>query len=1167
MVSGPTTFAERDTLRAVSLEDKYDLGKDEVFLSGTQAVVRLLLMQKERDRRAGLDTAAFVSGYRGSPIGGLDQQLWKSAKLLTENDIRFQPGLNEDLAATAIWGSQQAELRGEGRYDGVFGLWYGKGPGVDRSGDVFRHANFAGTSKHGGVLALMGDDHTCESSTTAHQSEFAFVDAMMPILNPAGVQEILDYGITGYALSRFAGVWVGLKCIKDNIESTGSVDGSAGRVDIRLPEFDMPPGGLNIRRGLHPLEQEALLHDYKKAAAIAFIRENALNRIVLRGGRQPRLGVVSLGKSWLDTRQALDLLGIDEVKAADLGLRLMKVAAPWPLEPEGIRAFAEGLETIVVVEEKRSLVETQIKEQLYGRAGAPMVIGKKDEEDRVLFTAKAALDANDVAIAIGERLMRFAPEETIAERLAILKRAQNVLRSTQSVAVRTPHFCSGCPHNTSTLVPEGSRAYAGIGCHYMAQWMDRETDGFTQMGGEGANWVGEAPFSTRGHVFQNLGDGTYNHSGYLAIRAAKAAGVNITYKILYNDAVAMTGGQPNDGNLTVDEIARQVAAEGANKIALVTDDPHKYPRGTHWPEGMTIHHRSELDAVQRDMREVKGLSALIYDQTCAAENRRRRKRGLANDPDRRVFINSLVCEACGDCSVKSNCVSVQPLDTELGRKRVIDQSSCNKDYSCLGGFCPSFVTVHGGVLKKGVAADPAAMPVVPEPMLRPVERVESILITGVGGTGVVTIGAVLGMAAHLEGKGIGIIDMAGLAQKGGAVTTHMKIAPRAEDIHAIRVGAEEADTVLACDIVVAGSQKVLAAMRPGETKVFANTYEAYPGDFTRDADFTLPSRRLRKTIEDRAGADQAHFVDAQGLATALCGDAIASNMFMAGFAWQQGGIPLSRRSIHEAIALNGVAVDMNVAAFEWGRAAAHDAAAVEKAAGATRPEGLAADEPQGLEELVAHRADFLAGYQSRAYAERYRRKVEEIAEAEARLAPGESGLAEAVAHSLFKLMAVKDEYEVARLFTDGSFRRELAGTFESFERLDFHMAPPVLARRDAQGHQKKQTFGPWLARFLKPLAAMRFLRGSFADPFSYLAERRWERQLLADFEADLAVIAQRLGGGNHHVAVALASWPQKIRGFGHVKEAQARAALAERARLLAAFDQPVETRALPEAAE
>ncbi len=629
------------SLKPVTLGDKYDLTKERIFISGSQAIVRLALMQKERDRRAGLNTAGYVTGYRGSPLGGIDQQFWRAKKLVEANDIRFQPGLNEDLAATALWGAQQAEMRGEGRFDGVFGIWYGKGPGVDRSGDVFRHANFAGTSPHGGVLALMGDDHTCESSTTAHQSEFALMDAMMPILNPAGVQEILDYGLYGWALSRFAGVWTGLKCIKDNIEATAAIDGSLERIEIVLPEFDMPPGGLNIRPSIHPLEQEALLHDYKKPAAIAFIRANKLNRVMMRGGPKARIGIASLGKSWLDTLQALDVLGIDEKRAADLGLRLYKIAAPWPLEPEGINAFADGLETIVVVEEKRSLVETQIKEQLYGRADAPMVVGKKDEENRVLFQAKGALDANDVAIAIARRILKVAPDTEIAARLKHLEHAQEVLHTTENVALRIPHFCSGCPHNTSTRVPDGSRAYAGIGCHYMAQWMDRETEGFTQMGGEGANWIGEAPFSNRDHVFQNLGDGTYNHSGYLAVRAAAAAGVNVTYKILYNDAVAMTGGQPNDGELSVDIIARQVAAEGARRIAIVSDEPDKYPSGIKWPDIATFHHRSELDEVQRELRTVKGLSVMIYDQTCAAEKRRRRKRGTFPDPDKRVMINSL----------------------------------------------------------------------------------------------------------------------------------------------------------------------------------------------------------------------------------------------------------------------------------------------------------------------------------------------------------------------------------------------------------------------------------------------------------------------------------------------------------------------------------------------
>jgi indolepyruvate ferredoxin oxidoreductase len=1151
-------------LRQVTLDDKYDLATDRVYVSGTQAIVRLTLMQRARDRRAGLDTAGYVTGYRGSPLGGIDQQFWRAGTVLSASNIDFQPGVNEDLAATALWGAQQAEMRGEGRYDGVFGLWYGKGPGVDRSGDALRHANLAGSSRHGGVLALMGDDHTCESSTTAHQSEFAFVDAMIPILNPAGVQEILDLGLYGWALSRFAGTWAGLKCIKDNIESTASVDGALDRVSIVLPELDMPPGGLNIRPGRHPLEQEALLHQFKIPAALAFIRENRLNRVLHGGGRSARLGLVSLGKSWLDMLQALDLLGIDEKRAADLGIRLYKVAAPWPLEPEGIAELAEGLQTILVVEEKRALVEPQIKELLYGRANAPAVIGKSDEQGGALLASHGALDSHEVAIAIGRRILAYAQDAEIAARLRQLEQAQAMLEATGDVAVRVPHFCSGCPHNTSTRVPEGARAYAGIGCHYMVQWMDRATEGYTHMGAEGANWIGEAPFSRRGHVFQNLGDGTYSHSGLLAIRAAAIAGVNITYKILYNDAVAMTGGQPVEGHLTVDAIARQVAAEGARRIAVVADDPGKYPSGLAWPARVTFHHRSELDAVQRELAEVEGLSVLIYDQTCAAELRRRRKRGKAPEPDRRVLINSLVCEGCGDCSVKSNCVSVQPLETELGRKRTIDQSSCNKDFSCLEGFCPSFVTVHGAKLKTGAPAA-AALPDVPEPALPPLDAPHATLITGVGGTGVVTVGQVLGMAAHLDGRGVGLIDMAGLAQKGGAVTTHLKIAPSPDAIHAIRVAAEEADTVLACDMVVAGSKKALAAVRPGESVVFVNTHETYPGDFTRDPDFRLPTRRLRRAIEERAGTGRARFVEAQRLAAALTGDAIAANMFMVGFAWQQGGLPLSGEALREAIRLNGVAVETNLAAFEWGRRAAHDLAAVEEAAGiAEAPEPA----PQGLDALVARRAAFLAVYQDEAYAERYRDAVARIAEAEARAAPGSTALSEEVARSLFKLMAIKDEYEVARLYTDGSFEKQLAETFESWQKVEFHLAPPLIARRDPEtGHLRKRAFGPWMMRAFRMLARLRRLRGTALDVFGYMPERRWERRLLAEYEALLDEIAAQLSPESHDLAVALAGYPQKIRGFGHVKQAQAGPALAERDRLLAAMREPAARPALAEAAE
>src|ERR1700686_5197354 len=690
------------TLKQVRLDDKYDLAQARVFVTGYQALVRLCLMQKERDRRAGLNTAGYVTGYRGSPLGGLDQQFQRAQAQLRASDVLFQTGINEELAATALWGSQQAELRHEGKHDGVFGIWYGKGPGVDRTGDVFRHANFAGSSRHGGVLALVGADHPRESSTTAHQSEYHFIDVMIPILNPAGVQEIIDYGLYGWAMSRFTGAWVALKCMHETVESTAVVDGRLERVNIVIPDdFQMPEGGLNIRLRDSILGMEARLHDYKRDAMLAFVRANRLNKYIASGGRTPKIGVITTGKSYLDVRQALDELGIDEVKCNALGLRLYKIACPWPISRRDLQEFADGLDLIIVVEENRSLIEVQVREELYGTANQPTCIGKKDERGDWLFPVKGALDPNEVAICIGERLLNYVTNEDLKSRVARLKEAQRVLAEAEEIAPRIPYFCSGCPHNSSTVVPPGMRAYAGIGCHYMVQWMDRSTLGFTQMGGEGANWIGEAPFSKCSHVFQNLGDGTYNHSGYMAIRGAIASGVNITYKILFNDAVAMTGGQKNDGGLDVPQIARQVAAEGAKRVVVVTDEPHKYAAGTKWPEGLTVHHRDDLDTVQRDLAQIPGCTVLIYDQTCAAEKRRRRKRGQFPDPDKRVIINELVCEGCGDCGVQSNCVSVQPLETEWGRKRTIDHSSCNKDCSCLKGFCPSFVTVHGAKLKRG----------------------------------------------------------------------------------------------------------------------------------------------------------------------------------------------------------------------------------------------------------------------------------------------------------------------------------------------------------------------------------------------------------------------------------------------------------------------------------
>ena len=1145
-------------LRTVSLEDKYDLSQSHVFVTGYQALIRACLMQKERDRRAGLNNAGYVTGYRGSPLGGLDQQFMRAARQLVAADIKFQPGLNEDLAATALWGSQQSELRGEGKFDGVFGMWYGKGPGVDRTGDVFRHANLAGTSRHGGVIALMGDDHTAESSTTAHQSEFHFVDVMIPILNPAGVQEIIDYAQYGWAMSRFTGAWTALKCMHETVESTGVVDGSLDRMQIAIPtDFTMPPGGLNIRLTDTFLGQEARLHDFKRDAMLAFVRANKLNRIVTSGGRTPKIGIITTGKAYLDVRQAFDELGIDEIKCNDLGLRVFKIACVWPIGRQELAEFAQGLDLIIVVEENRSLIEVQVREELYGTANLPVCIGKKDEQGNWLFPVKGALDPNDIAICIGERLLRYGSNEELAANVARLKSAQRALSETTDVAQRTPYFCSGCPHNTSTRVPEGSRAYAGIGCHYMAQWMDRKTLGYTQMGGEGANWIGEAPFSNRGHVFQNLGDGTYNHSGYLAIRAAIASGVTMTYKILFNDAVAMTGGQANDGGLTVPQIAAQVAAEGAKRVVVVTDEPWKYDKGIEWPRGLTVHHRDELDAVQRELATVPGVTVLIYDQTCAAEKRRRRKRGAFPDPDKRVVINDLVCEGCGDCGVKSNCVSVQPLETEWGRKRTIDQSSCNKDYSCLKGFCPSFVTVHGAKLKKGEAlAEPKEWPALPAPEMPLLNHPYGIIVTGIGGTGIVTIGAIVGMAAHLEGKGVGIIDMAGLAQKGGAVSSHIRLANTPSDIHAIRIAAGGADLVLGGDIVVVGAKKVLGAMKVGITRVIVNTAEFLPGDFTRNADFSLPTERLKRAIVAHAGRERTRFVDAGRLATGLLGNSMGANMFMLGYAYQGGALPLSADAIERAIEMNGEAVTMNIAAFRYGRRAAVDPKALEAL---IEPRSQEQNDSlklsQSFAETVNRRVEFLTAYQKAGYARRYRNWLEKVRTVEAEKAPGHCGLAEAVARYLFKLMAYKDEYEVARLYSETSFLDRVRSTFDGDKlRFEFHLAPPLLARRNPEtGEPQKMSFGPWIVKVFALLARFRFLRGTAFDPFGHTAERKMERRLVSDYEQLLKELLDRLTPANHHVAVALAMIPEKIRGYGPVKQRHLAAAKVEETALREEF--------------
>jgi indolepyruvate ferredoxin oxidoreductase len=1145
-------------LAAVTLDDKYAAQRGRIYLTGSQALARLPMLQRDADLRVGLNTACFISGYRGSPLGGLDQTLWAARSYLQQHNIHFTPGLNEDLAATSVWGSQQVNLFKGAKYDGVFALWYGKGPGVDRSGDAFKHANAAGTSRHGGVLVLAGDDHACKSSTLPHQSEYAFMDASIPVLNPSCVQEILDYGLIGWAMSRYSGCWIAMKTIAETVDSSASVDIAPDRVQIVTPlDFELPPGGLNIRWPDPPLEQEYRLHKFKLYAALAFARANRLDQVVI-DSPHPRFGIVTTGKSYLDVRQALEDLGIDDAYAAQIGLRVYKVAMSWPLEREGIRHFAEGLEEILVVEEKRAVIENQMKEQLYNwrEDVRPRVVGKFDEQRDWILPSPGELTPATIAKVIAQRIARFHTSPRIEERLAFLAAKEAQLAQLRPAVARVPWFCPGCPHNTSTNVPDGSRALGGIGCHYMATWMpDRRTETFTQMGGEGAPWIGQAPFTETEHIFVNLGDGTYNHSGVLAIRAAIAAKVSMTYKILFNDAVAMTGGQTHDGGrLDVKAIAAQVAAEGVQRLVVVAEEPERYGAGAGLPAQIPVYHRDRLDEVQRELRQVPGVTVIIYDQVCAAEKRRRRKRGLMADPPRRVLINDLVCEGCGDCSKTSNCLAVVPIETEFGRKRTIDQSACNKDMSCVKGFCPSFVTVHGGSLKapQPPAADFGPLP---EPVLPDLTHPYGILVTGIGGTGVVTIGALLGMAAHLEGKGVTVLDMAGLAQKGGAVFSHIRIARQPKDIAAVRIAAGGADLLLGCDLLVAASADGLSKLGRGHSRAIVNSAEAITGSFTQDPDLRFPGASSRGSLIEATGPEAIEFVDASRLAVGLLGDSIAANLFILGYAWQKGLIPLSGTALDRAIELNNVAIAFNKQAFHWGRRAAVDRSAVEAAAHSLPDRG--ADPAPPLDKIVTRHIEELTAYQDQAYAERYRAVIDRIAAAEAARTPGRTQLTEAVARSLYKLMAYKDEYEVARLYADGRFRARVAALFEGDISLEFHLAPPLLAKRDsATGHLLKQRFGPWVMTAFGLLARLKFLRGTRWDLFGRTEERRTERQLIEDYIAVVDEVIQGLERGNCEVALALAQIPERIRGYGHVKAANLQEAKQEEAALLAAWRAP-----------
>ena len=1142
-----------------SLDDKYVQHSGNVLLSGIQALVRLPLMQRQRDLANGLNTAGFISGYRGSPLGGFDQALWKARDYLKAHHTVFHPGMNEDLAATSIWGTQQVNLFEGATYDGVFGMWYGKGPGVDRCGDVFRHANAAGTSPFGGVLAIAGDDHGARSSSLPHQTEHIFKAVMMPVLAPSGVQEYLDYGMHGWAMSRYSGCWVALKAVADTVESAAIVDIDIHRVQPIIPDIPLPEGGLNIRWPDPPLAQEQRLLEHKLYAALAYARANRLDRIVMDSPKA-RIGIITSGKSYLDVCQALKILGIDEALAQQIGLRVYKVGMVWPLEAEGVRQFAEGLEEIVVVEEKRHMIEYQLKEELYNwrEDVRPRIVGKFDDKGEWslphtdwLLPAINDLTPAMIARALAKRMLRVHQSGPLQVRLAVLDAQLASKGQFSNLMDRVPHYCSGCPHNTSTKVPQGSRALAGIGCHYMAAWIYPQTQTFSQMGGEGVAWIGQAPFTTTQHVFANLGDGTYFHSGILAIRAAVAANVQINYKILYNDAVAMTGGQPVDGSLSVAQISRQLAAEGVQRVVVVSDDVEKYQHIHDLADGVPVLRRDKMDEVQEQLRQFQGVSAIIYDQTCAAEKRRRRKRGKFPDPARRVVINEAVCEGCGDCSSKSNCMSVVTVETEYGHKREIDQSSCNKDFTCLNGFCPSFVTVEGGALRKPKALAATADDVweLPTPATVTLDEPYSILVTGVGGTGVVTIGALLGMAAFIEGKGTLNLDMAGMAQKGGAVWSHIRIAAHQDQLFAPRIAEGEAALLLGCDLVVSANTETLSKLRQGVTHALINSEEsitsafvrtfaqqAESGDLQKHPDPTFQTQSMSAQIAEAVGQAQADFVDASKIATALMGDSIATNTFMLGYAYQKGWLPVGEAALLQAIELNGTAVPFNLSAFAWGRRSAEDLPRVLRKLEAGNVQNADRRLSQSLEETLERRVAFLTAYQNKAYAQRYRQRVEQVMAAETALLGQPGKLSASVARYYFKVLAIKDEYEVARLFTDGQFLEKIQAGFEGDYRLRFHLAPPLLNDNGTGREPKKRSFGPWMLQGFKLLAKLRFLRNTWLDPFGRTHERKVERNWLANYESILDEVLSDLTADKLGLAQDLAQLPDSVRGYGPVKE-------------------------------
>ena len=1099
----------------MTLDDKYRLERGRAYLTGIQALVRLPMDQMRRDHRARLNTASFISGYEGSPLGGYDLSLARVRTLLAEHQIHFVPGVNEDIAATSIFGSQIVHVLGESKYDGVLGIWYGKGPGVDRSGDILRHANLAGTGPNSAALALAGDDHVSKSSTIPHQSDLSFYNFGIPLFYPGNTQEILDYGLLAIALSRFSGSWVAMKMVTNVCDGGGTVELDPDRVSIALP------GGYQKHSDARlvipfTLQLEHEVNYRRLEAAREFAAINHVNH-VFGAGSGARIGIATAGKPYYDLMQSLRDLGIRREELDALGIRIAKFGMTFPLEPRFLAGFATGLETILVIEEKRSFLELQLREALYNATERPSIIGKNDEQGLVLLPATGELDPEKIASVLVRCL---PPRDSFTERLNHVREAAT--RHREKIGSRSPVFCSGCPHNRSTLLLENQVAAGGIGCHGMSASQGQSGRGYaflTHMGGEGAPWIGMAPFVHRKHIFQNVGDGTYFHSASLAMEAAIAARVNITYKILYNGAVAMTGGQQPSGALPVPALTRKLEADGVRKIVVLTDELEKYA-GLSLAANATLRDRDALPEVMRELEQVPGVTVIIYDQLCAAEKRRQRSRGKLAEPTLRIVINEAVCEGCGDCVRQSNCMSLYPVQTEFGSKTRIHQSSCNKDYSCVLGDCPSFVTVTlkpgTGLRKRTAPALPAAE--VSEPQNKVAAgKGYAILAPGIGGTGVVTINALLATAAWLDGTSVITLDQTGLAQKGGAVVSSIILSDHPIEA-AAKIGYANADLLLGFDLLGAAGADNLNRAHPGRTIAVINTAEVPTADVVRGRAVLHGPSRAVDIIDASTCKGRNIYVDANRIAEALFASHLAANVFLLGAAYQAGLIPVSSNSLVEAIRLNAVDVERNVQAFLWGRKYHDDAAFVE---------ALLAPPPTAQQpaRLVDRRALELERYHNRRYADEYRAFVEHVASRE-------PALAEPVARYLFKLMAYKDEYEVARLLTQPEFDEQTRDMWESAESVSYHLHPPLLR---ALGLKKKLKLGPWFRPMLRVLAAMKPLRGTAFDPFGYAAMRRQERALIRWYRGLVEEILQHAAPNNLDLAIEISSLPDRIRGYEQIK--------------------------------